>query len=523
MLFLLLTTLGCRNKDLAIDTAGLVSVDDSTTVDSGRIDADGDGVAAAEDCDDTNPDISPLADEVCDEVDNDCDGEVDEDPVDGPSWYADEDGDGYGAGEGTIACEAPEGLVEYDGDCDDADSAWHPGAVEDDCTDPNDYNCDGSVGWEDGDGDGFAACEECDDGDASIHPDGEEVCDGADNNCDGQVDEDSAVDAGTWYQDADGDGFGDLDETTVACAAPEGFVEASTDCDDTDAEVNPDAAEFCDSIDNDCDGTIDEDDAVDASTWYADTDGDGYGDAKVSSAACEQPSGSVSDSTDCDDSASATYPGADEYCDGVDTDCDGTLDEDDALDALTWYGDGDGDGYGSGTGTASCSQPSSTASIDGDCDEGDSAINPGASEVCDGVDNDCDSSVDETGCPCNVKSYGGKSYLFCTSGQSWTNASATCASYGYHLLDVQNAAENSWADSTADTYSTGKWWIGLNDRASEGTWAWDGGAAVTYTNWHSGEPNNSGNEDCVQFNRFHPSQTWNDEGCGQALPYICEN
>ena len=280
-------------------------------------------------------------------------------------------------------------------------------------------------------------------------------------------------------------------------------------------------------MDTDCDGSLDESDALDAPSWYADADSDGFGDANTSQASCSQPGGGtvtyIADDTDCDDSTSATYPGADEYCDGVDTDCDGTLDEDDALDALTWYGDGDGDGYGSGTGTASCSQPSSTASIDGDCDEGDSAINPGASEVCDGVDNDCDSSVDETGCPCNVKSYGGKSYLFCTSGQSWTNASATCASYGYHLLDVQNAAENSWADSTADTYSTGKWWIGLNDRASEGTWAWDGGAAVTYTNWHSGEPNNSGNEDCVQFNRFHPSQTWNDEGCGQALPYICEN
>ena len=110
-----------------------------------------------------------------------------------------------------------------------------------------------------------------------------------------------------------------------------------------------------------------------------------------------------------------------------------------------------------------------------------------------------------------------------SAAASWPSGSANCNTYGYELLTINDASENSWADSTADTYSTQKWWIGLNDRASEGSFRWASGESVTYTNWHPGEPNNSGgNEDCTQFNRFHPSQTWNDEPCNAAFRYVCE-
>ncbi len=117
----------------------------------------------------------------------------------------------------------------------------------------------------------------------------------------------------------------------------------NTDCDDSSASTYPSADEDCDGGDTECDGTLDEDDALDAATWYADSDSDNYGDPNLTDIDCSQPSGYVADNTDCDDSSASTYPSADEYCDGVDTDCDGTLDEDDALDAATWYADSDSD------------------------------------------------------------------------------------------------------------------------------------------------------------------------------------
>ena len=83
--------------------------------------------------------------------------------------------------------------------------------------------------------------------------------------------------------------------------------------------MNPEADEVCDEVDNDCDSTVDNDDALDASTWYADTDGDGYGDAGVSSTACDHPEAMPDDATDCDDADASVYPGATELeGDGID-------------------------------------------------------------------------------------------------------------------------------------------------------------------------------------------------------------
>ncbi len=94
------------------------------------------------------------------------------------------------------------------------------------------------------------------------------------------------------------------------------------DCDDTDASVNPGEIETCDSVDTNCSG--DEDDATDASTWYADADGDRYGDADSTDIACEAPSGYLDDATDCDDADDTVHPGAAEVCEnGIDDDCDG--------------------------------------------------------------------------------------------------------------------------------------------------------------------------------------------------------
>ncbi len=354
----------------------------------------------AEDCDDANSGIHPDATETCDTIDNDCDGLIDDDddPVDGgATWYLDSDSDGYGDDASTVdACEQPSGYAAYGGDCDDADAAYNPGATESDCTDPADYNCDGSTGYADDDGDGWAACEDCDDTDATINPDASESCNNVDDDCDGTIDEDDAIDASTWYADSDGDGYGDLSTTTTACDQPSGYVAGpyATDCDDTDADISPVDPELCDGIDNDCDGDVDEGLAA---TWYADSDGDGYGDAATSAEACTAPSGYVADDTDCDDGDSAVHPAAAEDCDGVDNDCDGLVDDDDTAvsGTTTWYMDYDGDGWGGVLSADACSQPSGYVADSGDCDDGDAAAYPGADEYCDGADNDCDGSVDE--------------------------------------------------------------------------------------------------------------------------------
>ncbi|MCB9760224.1 MAG: hypothetical protein H6739_10350 [Alphaproteobacteria bacterium] len=380
-------------------------------------DLDGDGFGQADDCDESDPAVNPEANEACNGIDDDCDGEID-DAV-GDLWYADVDGDGYGDPEAaTESCEGASGTVADNTDCDDTRSDVFPGGEE--VCDELDNDCDATVDegatttfFQDLDGDGHGdvdftteACarptgyadgdQDCDDADAAVNPDAAELCDGIDNNCDGTVDEDTATDAATWYVDTDGDGYGDATSPLTACAQPSGAVADSTDCDDGEATTNPGADEYCDSVDNDCNGLVDDGAAVDGDTWYADSDGDGYGDAAATTVSCSRPSGYIADDTDCDDGDGAVFPGADEYCDSVDNDCDGTADEDDALDADTWYADSDGDGYGDATATtASCSRPSGYIADDTDCDDGDSAIFPGADEYCDSVDNNCDGTVDE--------------------------------------------------------------------------------------------------------------------------------
>ncbi len=195
-----------------------------------------------------------------------------------------------------------------------------------------------------------------------------------------------------WHPDSDSDGFGDADtEAQQGCDAPEpGWVSNGDDCDDTLAGVNPDALEICDGIDNNCDQVTD--DPADLGTFYADGDGDTYGDVNVTVEACLDtvPSGYVADNTDCDDTLADVNPGALEtLCNDVDEDCDGTASND-----TDWYIDSDGDGFGDASTTpeSSCTPISGRSNIDTDCDDTDSSINPGAAELCDGIDSNCDGS-----------------------------------------------------------------------------------------------------------------------------------
>jgi len=124
----------------------------------------------------------------------------------------------------------------------------------------------------------------------------EEICDGLDNDCDGDIDE--GLDQ-TYYPDRDGDGWGDGADPVEACAPPSGFVDRDGDCDDGDAAVHPDAPELCNEADDDCDGLIDED--LDVQTWYADADGDGWGDPDAPVEDCDQPPDTTDQLSDCDD------------------------------------------------------------------------------------------------------------------------------------------------------------------------------------------------------------------------------
>ena len=379
------------------------SVDDSSVDDSSTPeDADNDGYTADDDCDDDNAAIHPGAAELCDGVDNDCDGTVDIGATDMGSWYADGDQDGYGSGEPTLACDPPEGTSSRGDDCDDADGAIHPDAEESDCADPVDYNCDGSVGYADGDGDGSPACQDCDDAEARAYPGATEVCDGIDNSCDGNIDEGVTT---TYWQDADNDGYGDPGAALSACEQPSGSSTNAEDCDDTNTNVSPSATELCDGVDNDCDSTIDEDDSADASTWFADADSDGFGDAAVSTASCAAPSGFVSDDTDCDDSDSLAFPGAAPLDDATQCMRDHDLDD---------YGDSSASG-GPVAGT--------------DCDDSDGTVYPGADEdgglgtsAGDGQDNDCDGYSDEG----MIYGSGGDGAAAITADTDWSSIGGAC-------------------------------------------------------------------------------------------------
>ena len=179
----------------------------------------------------------------------------------------------------------------------------------------------------DADGDGWFADEDCDDSDASVHPEASERCDGVDHDCDGLVDEDDSTDATTWYQDSDHDGYGNPEVSETACATPWKFVTDDTDCDDTNRLVHPGAQEKCNEIDDDCDERVDDedDDVVDAPSWLVDEDGDGYGDADHPVESCMEPTASIEQEGDCDDSNAEVNPDATEICeDRLDNDCDGS-------------------------------------------------------------------------------------------------------------------------------------------------------------------------------------------------------
>ena len=451
------------------------------------------------DCDDGNANIYPGAYEVRGNgVNDDC--------YDGEICYLDDDNDGYRPDSTStktssdLDCDDTDEAWDYEpiGDCDDRSSGDHPGATEI-VGNEDDEDCNGGeICYRDDDNDGYrpksgktitsndtdcddtyevsnssAFTGDCDDSEGSVHPNAEELCNGVDDNCVNGVDEGVKT---TYYLDNDGDGYGLCSSTTEACDPPTGYVDECASCDDdpldNNASIHPGADEVCDNVDNDCAGGVD--DGLEFFEYYPDLDGDGYGSKNNSVYACEKPDSYVENADDCDDSSStvggptryyrdgdadgfpnefdsivscppppdqhietvsenycssaacpmraeqsdlkimclpplytcqklvwdcddvnsAVYPHATESCDGLDNDCDGSVDEV----KTTYYRDNDSDGYGTDTTTQSCSKPSGYATQSGDCNDNNAAIHPGATDICgNSIDEDCSGS-DKT-CP----------------------------------------------------------------------------------------------------------------------------
>ncbi len=249
-------------------------------------DDDQDGFYNYVDCNDADAAVNPAATEICDNVDNDCNGQADDGLV-FTTYYLDTDGDGFG--DSTLflsSCDTlpPASYVTNNTDCDDANANASPATLE--------------------------------------------ICDEIDNDCSGLVNDN--LQFFEYYLDSDGDGFGFGLQSIDTClsAPPAGYVNNFFDCDDANAAINPNAPEVCDDIDNDCNGQAD--DGLVFTTYYLDSDGDGFGDAAAFLSSCETtaPGSYVTNDGDCDDTDASVNPVATEVpLDNIDNDCDGTVDE----------------------------------------------------------------------------------------------------------------------------------------------------------------------------------------------------
>ncbi len=395
-------------------------------------------VANSSDCNDADKTINPLVPEVCDGIDNNCVSGTDEGLT--TRYYPDNDGDGYGNEAFVDACVDPGApYVTLTGDCQDLQPAAFPNnpeicdGIDNDCANGADDGFPSATYYRDLDLDGhgdpdaaLAACDgapagyvaindDCDDAEPLAWTGNPEVCDGADNDCNGNVDGPDALDALTVWPDTDGDGRGDASKPALTCdPAPDTALNAD-DCDDTDILAWTGNPEVCDGSDNDCDGETDGADADDATTTFADRDEDGHGDPTAPTTDCVAPNGNVATNDDCDDDEPLAWTGNTEVCDGADNDCSGNADGADAEGAATWYADDDRDGFGDDLSPiVACDLPDGAVANDGDCDDGRNEINPDAESYPDnGVDEDCDGqdpvSPDEekeapNGCTCDTTS-----------------------------------------------------------------------------------------------------------------------
>lgn len=238
-----------------------------------------------------------------------------------------------------------------------------------------------------------------------------EKCNGIDDDGDGQTDE-GASDCTQYYKDSDGDGYGAPGSFCLCKPQGDWKVKQDSDCNDANSSVHPNATEVCNGLNDDCDGQIDEGNVC----------GGGSG-------------------------------GNTESCNGVDDDGDGYTDEEGASGCVTYYYDSDNDGYG-GVGTGKCycngKQPNSSWKlVDSDCNDSNSSVKPGQSEVCgNSIDDNCSGGVDEncngsgggnTAGTCQISTTNSNYYVYGTSSdcagnwcpQDGTKSSINITNGGY--------------------------------------------------------------------------------------------
>jgi len=328
---------------------------------SDEADADGDGVrGCAGDCNDANGQVYPNAAETCATgYDDNCDG--DENTPDSTNcqiFFKDADGDGYGVSDTQCLCfpSAPY-IADNSDDCDDTDQDVRPGVMED-CSTP-----------------------------------------GVDENCDGNVNMVGGLNCTMFYLDADGDSYG-VPESTCACeAAPPYNVDNVLDCNDFDASINPKAKETCLTIDLDdnCNGTSNDMNAVSCDPWFEDKDGDGFGMGQPVCICAPQSVYTAPNGEDCDDTNAQVFPGQSEQCStDYDDNCDGDANEADSQGCTPYWVDQDGDGS-AGTQICYCKKPANSQDFPEDCCDSDPLAFPTQTKFfsepvnwCGGFDYNCD-------------------------------------------------------------------------------------------------------------------------------------
>ena len=440
------------------------------------------------DCDDTTSLVNPSLDELCDEVDNDCDSLVDEaDAIDVVTYYLDVDYDAFGNSQNSLAvCPMykPMGYVITDGDCDDNDPMQNPIVTE--------------------------------------------VCNGEDDNCDGQVDESTdgvpALGSPTWYRDGDGDGFGTTLDSVVQCVMPTGYVLTDGDCNDLEYSINPSATEQCTlTIDENCDGDpVYGVPSADLPYWYPDSDGDGYGNPNFVIRLCEQPQNYIGNAEDCNDTDPWVHPENDQlhldangtYIDHRER-CNGKVD----LCENDWNGDltppvdeidDDGDGY------VECDlevnvllweDPAAIITAGLDCDDTDPLAYPNATEVCNGVFENC--VADEYGIlsvPSLEADDDGDGYVECEEWDSSTWEGSPAVIGGDDCNDSSavtyvGAAPNTdpyacLTDADADGEADRLWSLCPSEMTSEeARWRVHGDATGKYLGWSRGSYGISSGQD----------------------------
>jgi hypothetical protein len=531
-----------------------------------------DAAVEADDPDWTTDTAECFGYEWCDGLDNDGDGEVDEDGdvVDAPAWYPDADGDGWGDGANPVfACAQPVDHLPDAGDCDDADPGVNPDA-EDVC-DGIDNNCDGLV-----DGHGASSLY-FDGGDDMVHigddptlditgpitmeawvysenPNSDEpvlakeyagglqqywfgvyyggfgllLGDGSSwglvARSSGQIDAStwthlaSVWDGATWSNYQDGflvetgtyTGTVPVSDQPLTIGINSGYDNTRFQGYLTDVRLW-NVARTQDQLRGDM---FEIDDTTGLVGWWPMNETEGQTAFDESGYGFDGQLGNDPAADSRDPLWAGELPVCQfEWCDGVDNDGDGLIDDDDpdVLDPLPWYLDDDGDGYGAGVAIEACDGGAGYVENDDDCDDGDPASHPGADDLLDGLDNDCDGYVDEHGVTSlyfdgtNDMVWIGDDPVVDITGaitmEAWVNATNPSRDAPILAREAGSGQQQYWFGVYYGTFGlllgNGTGW-GLNERGSgtvaADTWyhlasVWDG---ATWTNYQDGVPVASG-------------------------------